>query len=124
MSSAEKDPSVYPFEMSTTVPADVGRIDPHTVEISIPYPATIVRVVVGYPAGTQQAVGVNLGRLAGEIWYPRGGVDNAEYTAFDDQVVEFSPNEKVEEGEPIQANFINTDPNNQHFINLLVFARE
>jgi hypothetical protein len=124
MSSAESKPSVYPFEMSTTVPADTGRVDPHTVETSIPYPARIIRVLIGYPSGTQQAVGVNVGRLAGEVWYPRGGVDNADFVAFDDRVIEFGPQEKVQEGEPIEANFINNDTNNDHFINVLVFAEE
>lgn len=120
----------FPFEMSAVVPTTATRQDPHTTEIEIPYDATITAVHLGFPAGTQQAVGVKVGTGIGERWIPRGGVeqagsgDDAQYVAFSDHVIQIDLNIEVDADSPIRAEFINNDPDNDHFINVLVLARE
>lgn len=114
----------FPFDLSTDVAANTGRTDPVTVSVEIPYRSRITRVLLGYPAGTQQAVGAQVGTPGGENWVPRGGVNEAEYVAFDDRNIEVGVNVEIEPDQPVQASFINNDPNNAHFINVLVFAEE
>lgn len=121
---AENRPSTYPFEASTTVTKNTPVTSPIQTTIEIPYDCTITRILIGFPAGTQQAVGVKVGKVGGEALVPRGGVNNATYTAFDDRVIETEPNEELTADTPLEAEFVNSDPNNDHFINVLVFAEE
>lgn len=122
--------SEFPFEMSTTVPTSATRQNPHEVTIEIPFDATITSVHIGFPAGTQQAVGVQLGTAIGERWIPRGGVeqsgsgDDAQYIAFSDHVIQIDLGIDVDADNPITARFVNNDSANDHFINVLVLARE
>jgi len=114
----------FPFDLSTDVAANTARNNPVIVTTEIPYRARITRVLLGYPAGTQQAVGAQVGTPGGENWVPRGGVNEADYVAFDDRNIEVGVNVEIEADQPVRSAFINNDPNNAHFINVLVFAEE
>lgn len=122
--------SEFPWELSATVPADTGRHDPFTTETEIDYDATINTAILGFPTGTQQSVGVKVGTKIGSRWIPRGGVEqdatgsDAEYVAFDGTVIPIDLNIDIDAGVPVQAEFVNNDAENDHFINVLLLAEE
>jgi len=122
----------FPFSLAAEVPADTPRLDPLTNSFEAPYDATITEVYLGFPAGVQQAVGVQLSDGVGEIWVPRGGTSSnvsngerdPEFLTEDDETITVSLNVDVDEGEPIVASFISNDPDNNHFITVTPVLRE
>lgn len=113
----------FPWGLSTVVPANTTVVDPHSTRVDIDYAGIVRRVLIGFPGGTQQAVGVQVGRPA-TTWIPRSTAEDPPFIAFDNEVVTVNLNEDVESGEPVEARFINNDPNNDHFINVLLLVEE
>ena len=122
----------FPFSLAAEVPANTPRLDPLSNSFEAPFDCTITEVYLGFPAGVQQSVGVQLSDGVGEIWVPRGGTSSTvsngerdpEFLTEADQTITVSLNVDVDEGEPIVASFISNDPENNHFITVTPVLRE
>ena len=116
-------PSEYPFDFSRVVDASTPPNAPDTETFEIPYPGRVTDVILGYPAGTQQAVGVAVDGPDGENLIPRGPRD-ASFVAFDDETLDFGLNELVQKNERITIKYANNDAENDHFLNVIIKLRE
>jgi hypothetical protein len=112
----------FTIGFGTNVPADTSPIDPVVQEREIQFDGQLSGLVVVYPAGTQQAAGVQLARGAGEKLFPRN--DESEYLGLDDVTQEFAISAPVSEGEIIEIRYANTDTQNAHYINGGFFVTE
>jgi len=77
-----------------------------TVTLEIPRSGYISEVVLVFPAGASQSVGVGIEGVNDESLVPFGPSD-VNYIALDDQSIDFSLDYDVAEGEEIEVNFIN-----------------
>jgi hypothetical protein len=121
----------FPYPMAAEVPPNTSRNDPVAATIEPDYDATITTVYLGFPAGTQQTVGVRLSDGGGEVWIPRGGqrvtsdgTREPQYIAEDDVTVAIDLNVAVDEDNTIQAQFVSTDPSNSHYVTVTPILRE
>ena len=121
----ESGASEFPFDFSTLVPEfpAAGPDDPLVEVFETPKDGTLTEVLIGYPSGTQQAVGVRLEGVDGESLIPRGP-SGAQFVAFDDEVIRFNLNEPIQKNEEITIKFANNDEENPHFVNVLLRVRE
>ena len=121
----ESEASEFPFDFSTSVPEfPAARPEDPLVEVfETPKDGTLTDVLIGYPSGTQQAVGVRLEGVDGESLIPRGP-SGAQFVAFDDEVIRFNLNEPIQKNEEITIKFANNDEENPHFVNVLLRVRE
>ena len=121
----ESEASEFPFDFSTLVPEfPAAEPDDPLVEVfETPKDGTLTEVLIGYPSGTQQAVGVRLEGVDGESLIPRGP-SGAQFVAFNDEVIRFSLNEPIQKNEEITIKFANNDEENPHFVNVLLRVRE
>ena len=121
----ESEASEFPFDFSTLVPEfpDAPPNDPLVEVFETPKDGTLTDVLIGYPSGTQQAVGVRLEGVDGESLIPRGP-SGAQFVAFDDEVIRFNLNEPIQKNEEITIKFANNDEENPHFVNVLLRVRE
>lgn len=128
----ETQPSEFPFGLSAEIPPNTQRLDPLKRSFDAPYDAVITDVLIGFPDGVQQAVGVQLSNGVGTVWIPRGGETSTiaagtrepEYITENDTTVEVTLNVEVDEGEPVVASFISNDPVESHFITVTPNLRE
>ena len=121
----ESEASEFPFDFSTSVPEfPAARPEDPLVEVfETPKDGTLTDVLIGYPSGTQQAVGVRFEGVDGESLIPRGP-SGAQFVAFDDEVIRFNLNEPIQKNEEITIKFANNDEENPHFVNVLLRVRE
>ena len=121
----ESEASEFPFDFSTLVPEfpDAPPNDPLVEVFETPKDGTLTDVLIGYPSGTQQAVGVRLEGVDGESLIPRGP-SGAQFVAFNDEVIRFNLNEPIQKNEEITIKFANNDEENPHFVNVLLRVRE
>jgi len=121
----ESEASEFPFDFSTSVPEfpEARPEDPLAEVFETPKDGTLTDVLIGYPSGTQQAVGVRLEGVDGESLIPRGP-SGAQFVAFDDEVIRFNLNEPIQKNEEITIKFANNDEENPHFVNVLLRLRE
>ncbi len=121
----ESEASEFPFDFSTSVPEfpEARPEDPLVEVFETPKDGTLTDVLIGYPSGTQQAVGVRLEGVDGESLIPRGP-SGAQFVAFDDEVIRFNLNEPIQKNEEITIKFANNDEENPHFVNVLLRVRE
>lgn len=111
----EEDNDSFQFELSKQVPA--GKTV--TEEIEVPYDGRADGLMLGFPDGAQQLVGVRLfDGEDGEAYFPRD--NNNQYFASNDFFNEFKTRFSVEEEDTLVAEFDNTDPDKPHFINVMV----
>jgi len=116
------EPAIYPYDFSRVVPQDTFASDPVTETFVAPYDGTVRRVVLGWPLGTQQAVGIGLTGPSQAALIPRGPAD-AKYLAFDDKVLSFNLNESLEDDDEITVRFVNNDAQD-HFVNVDIFFQK
>jgi len=115
-------PAIYPYDFSRVVPEDTFASDPVTETFVAPYDGTVRRVVLGWPLGTQQAVGIGLTAPSGAALIPRGPAD-AKYLAYDDKVLSFNLNESLEDDDEITIRYVNNDAQD-HFVNVDIFYQK
>jgi hypothetical protein len=123
------EPREYPWNFEVEVPAQTPEVDPLTVEFEPDYDAVITGIEIGYPDGIQQSVGVQLRTAGGEIWVPRGGTrklagDEPEDSNYVQQGLSIEPNIKVDADNPIVAQFVSTDPTENHLLEIDMTLRE
>jgi len=116
------EPAIYPYDFSRVVPQDTFASDPQTETFVAPHDGTVRRVVLGWPLGTQQAVGIGLTGPSQAALIPRGPRD-AEYLAYDDKVLSFNLNESLEDDDEITIRFVNND-SQDHFVNVDIFFQK
>jgi len=116
------EPAIYPYDFSRVVEADTFAADPATETFVAPYDGTVRRVTLGWPLGTQQAVGIGLTGPSQAALIPRGPAD-AEFLAYDDKVLSFNLNESLEDDDEITIRYVNND-SQAHFVNVDVFFQE
>jgi hypothetical protein len=119
----------YPWNFEVEVPAQTPEVDPLTVEFEPDYDAIITTIEIGYPIGIQQSVGVQLRSAGGEMWVPRGGTrklagKEPEDSNYIQQGLSITPNIKVDADNPIVAEFVSTDPDNNHLIEIDLLLQE
>jgi len=116
------EPAIYPFDYSRVVEQDTFPSDPATATFTAPHDGTVRRVVLGWPLGTQQAVGIGLTGPSQAALIPRGPKD-AQYLAYDDKVLSFNLNESLEDDDEITIRYVNND-SQDHFVNVDIFFQE
>ena len=117
--SRGEDPQEFPIEMSHSVPADTGHDAPNRVERT-PHQTRhveIMGVVIGWPAGAQNAVGVQIRAGGGEKLLPRNNED--QYIAADDFNHPFRVRFVLDPDEDLVAETVNFDATNAHFVNII-----
>lgn len=112
----------FPFEFSKDVSAGTTRDSFETREREVPYDGWIIELVVGWPAGADNGVGVQFRRKSGEVFFPRNKED--AYIAQDDFQHPYNVCAPVREGEVLVAQYINTDTSNSHFVNVVPTIQE
>lgn len=112
-----EDPAQFPIDMSHDVPASTASTDEETQTRSFEFEYAIDSVVLGWPSGTNNLVGVQLRLRSGERLIPRNEED--EFIAADDFTDRFPLKVKVEAGSDIVAHFVNNDNVNSHFVNII-----
>lgn len=123
------EPREYVWNFEVEVPANTPILDPVSVEFEPDYDAIITAIEIGYPEGIQQSVGIQIGNGSGEVWVPRGGTrklagEEPEESEFVQQDLSLEPNIKVDEDNPVVAEFVSTDPDNNHLIEIDLTLRE
>lgn len=123
------EPREYPWNFEVEVPADTPILDTVSVEFEPDYDAVITAIEIGYPDGIQQSVGIQIGTAGGEVWVPRGGTrklagEEAEESEFVQQELSLEPNIKIDKDNPVVAEFVNTDPTENHLIEIDMTLRE
>lgn len=122
-------PSEFTHAMEVEVPADTTVTDAVSARFEPDYDAVITRIAIEFPDGTQQAVGVQIKDAGNNLWVPRGGTrsiisggqrqsEELHYVQGNDRTISSKPNVRVDEGNPIVAEFINNDPSNNHLIEI------
>jgi|APHM01.1.fsa_nt_gi hypothetical protein len=112
-------PPVYPYDFSGVVPGSTLRDDPQIETFNAPADGVIRRVVLGWPAGTQQAVGIGLDNPDNQSLIPRGPKD-AQYLAYNNEVLSFDVNQSINDDSDVQIRFVNNDTT-RHFVNVEIF---
>lgn len=112
----------FPIEFSTNVPADTGLGDPLEIRREMPFDGHVTELMVGFPAGAGGAVGVQFRRVSGSTLFPYNTED--QYIAQDDIQHPYSMCASVREEETMVAQYVNTDVDNDHFINVIASVRE
>jgi hypothetical protein len=113
------DPPVYPHDFSQVVEPNTLRGDPDSAEFIAPHDGTVRRIILGWPLGTQQAVGIGVRGADRDALIPRGPKD-ARFIAYDDEVLSFELNESVNKDDSLTFEFVNNDTEG-HFVNVDVF---
>lgn len=114
----------FPFDLSTEVPEDTDENNPVESDLNIPKDGTLVRTILGWPEGAQQAVGIGIKGVDGERLIPRGP-PGTRYIGLNDKVITFDQDYSVKKGETLTAQYANNDPEEPHFANaILVIAEE
>lgn len=114
--SGERDASQ--IEMSTNVPADTDTDDPESTKRQVPDNVRTVNLIVGWPSGANNRVGVRLIDEDENVLFPANPED--DYVAASDFTYPFTLRRDVSQGTTVIAQFINTDTNNDHFINVIL----
>lgn len=120
--SAHNADPTFPFEFSRVVTAGTRQADPATETFTAPSDGTVRAVIVGWPPGTQQAVGFGLKLKSGEALIPRGPSE-ASFVGYEDQTIEYEINKSMAEGEKADLRFINND-RADHFLNVNILFQE
>ena len=110
------------YDFSQVVESASSENDPQTDTFDIPHDGEITKVVIGWPDGAQQAVGVGVSGVDGESLIPAGPT-GARYVALNDKVLEFELSDTVSKGEQYNLQFANNDETEDHFINALIFLK-
>lgn len=115
-STVERDS--YPFEMSLDVSASTET----SRELTVPYDGRVTKVIIGWPSGANNKVGVGFRTKGGIELIPRNS--DEDYIAANDFTHPFDVQTDVAEDDVLVAEFNNTDATNAHFINVFVEIRK
>lgn len=116
----EQDAAEYPFDLSANVDPETVINDPLVRSVEIPYDGIIEQLIIGYPDGTDNLAGIAVGRTGmGERFYPRKVADGAPYTALNNVTVTVDINEPIDEGNSIEARFVNLSTEYSRFLTAL-----
>lgn len=116
------DPAVVQYEYSKNIPANTSLGD-SPVTRTAPFDGKITSIVIGWPDGTANAVGVQLKREdEGTTLFPNN--PQSDVVAANDFTTTFNAGFRVNQGERIIADFINNDSGNSHFVNVVVEFKE
>ena len=115
--------SSFPFVLETQVPASTTADNPTTLELDVPYDAEITDVEVVSTNAAAQRVGAQFRSASGRRWVPRNPQDSTVYLPLDDNPYEFTINVDVDEGDVVQARFINTDTDG-HYASVVFTLKE
>jgi len=125
--SAIRDPDIigeFPIEMSHSVPPNTLDTDPNVVRRT-PDKQNEVRVTsisLGWPDGTNNAVGIQVRTGNGQKLLPRNPED--QFIAFNKFTETFDLRYKLEPGEDLEAVTVNFDTSNDHFVNIVPQVEE
>lgn len=111
----------YPHEASANVPADTSSDEPVTRERTIDGPFELVSVIMGWPDGADNFLGIAVKTASGENIIPRNSED--EYIAANDFTGEFTIRRAFEDDDTLVAEYINNDTGNSHFGNVIMNIR-
>lgn len=111
-------PAERPYNFSQTIPADTPLNQPETEEWEIPHDGTVTKVILGWPDGAQQAAGIGVRGTQGESLIP-AGPSGVKFLGLNDKVLTFSLDDGVRKDESYTFRFANTDPDNDHFVNVI-----
>ena len=119
-SDGDQDAAEYPFDLSANVDPETTINDPEVRSVEIPYDGIIEQLIIGYSDGTDNLAGITVGRTGmGERFYPRKVADGAPYTALNNVTVTVDINEPIDEGNSIEARFVNLSTEYRRFLAVL-----
>lgn len=110
----------FPVDLSHDVSPSATEGSPETETYEVPFDAEIVDVIIGFPAGTQNAVPMNLG-VTGQRFVPFN--EDEQWIAFEDFTYPFKVRTTVQEGSVLTARFFNLTSSSK-FINCVPQLRE
>lgn len=112
----------FVYEFSTDVPADTPLENPIEVERDVPQDGWITSIIVGWPDGADNRVGVGVGTETGENLFPRNKED--QFIAANSFTSPFDVRVEVSEDDTLVARYMNHDTDNDHFVNVFVTIEE
>jgi len=115
--------SSFPFVLELEVPASTPKSNPATVQLDVPYDATITDVTIVSTDAAAQRVGGQLVSASGRRWVPRNPQDSTVFLPLDDNPNEFSINVDTEEDDIVEAKYINTDTTD-HYAATIITLKE
>lgn len=110
------------IEMSTDVPANTTTDEPEVTDRKAPFDGKITSVVIGWPDGANNIVGVQIRRGNEDVIFPANRED--DYVAANDFTSPFPLRKKIKQDEELQAVFVNLDGTNSHFVNVILNIEE
>ena len=130
------DQSTYPYTLRATVPPLTSPVDPLTASFETPYPGTITLAIPRFP-NVLSTTGIALYGPQESKLLPRGGEynyadddggrDTGEVKYLTGNNTTYPPvalNVDADEGQTIEAQFSNTDPEYEHLVSIDVYYRE
>lgn len=110
------------IEFSNEVAASTTTDSPDVVPRELPFDAEIVEILVGWPDGANNLVGVQLRTSDENILFPANPED--DFVAANDFTGTFPLVEDVNQEDELQVVYVNNDTANPHFINVVLTIRE
>lgn len=108
----------WQYDFSQEIPANTQPADNFEITEEIDGDGRITQIVVGWPDGTNQLVGVRVRRSSGEKLFPRN--EGSDYVAMNDFSEDFRLNADVVDGEEIAVEAVNLDESTDHFVNVVL----
>lgn len=112
----------FVYEFSEDVPAGTPIEEPVEIERDVPKDGWITSIIVGWPDGADNLVGVGVGTETGETIFPRNKQDS--YVAANDFTQPFDVRMEVSKDDTLVAKYVNNDSANDHFVNVFVTIEE
>lgn len=107
----------YTYDMSTTVPTSTARDDPLIISRTLPFDAEVNGVTIGWLAGANGDVGVQIRTSNGDKLLPRN--PESEYMASNDFTETFPLRVRLAADTEIEAVYVNQDDTNGHYMNVM-----
>lgn len=109
-------------EMSNNVPAGTTVESPNVIRREMPFDGRIVSIIVGWPNGANNLVGVQIRRSNGDVLFPANRED--DFIAANDFTAVLPLRKDIGIDEELQAVFANNDGTNDHFVNVILNVEE
>lgn len=109
-----------PLEASKLVPANTTEDNPEDVERVMPFDGKITDLIVGWPDGADNLVGVQFRKGQGDILFPYNQED--DYIAANNFTHPFPLNVRAKQGDKFHAIYVNLDTAQSHFVNVIPVA--
>lgn len=108
---------MFQLELSTNIPANTMQAEPLVVERKLPFNCILSQVVIGWPNGANNLVGIKVRTGEGEKLFPRD--PDSEFVAANGFTGTFPLRETLREGTELEAVLVNNDSSNSHFVNVI-----